>query len=96
MPDGVCNPVRNVFSLSSIRMALGSEYGLLVIWKSLQSSLPLKARTAAGLSLNDERSEKGNLTSTTEPSEGVTMLPPPPDDSSPLQERLHSAEPFHL
>lgn len=77
-------------------VAVGSEYGLLVTWQSIQSSLPVKARTTAGLSLDDERSEKGNLTSTTELSEGVTMLPPPPDDSNLLKELLRSAGPFQL
>ena len=43
--------------------------------------------TTAGRSLDDERSENGNLTSTTEPSEGETMLRPPPAGSS-LQKEL--------
>ena len=41
----------------------------------------------AGRRLEDERSENGNLTSTTEPSEGETMLRPPPAGSS-LQKEL--------
>ena len=48
-----------------------------------------EARTTAGRSFNDERSEKGNLTSTTELPEGETMLPPPLAGSSLLKELLH-------
>jgi len=43
--------------------------------------------TTAGRSLDDERSENGNLTSNTESSEAETMLRPPPAGSS-LQKEL--------
>jgi hypothetical protein len=42
--------------------------GLLVIWHRIQSSRSTPASTTAGRSLLADRSEKGKLTSTTEPS----------------------------
>jgi hypothetical protein len=54
-----------------------------------------EAITTAGLFLEFERSEKGNGTSTTEPTEGVPMLHPPLCDSSPQQVKPRSTMQFH-
>src|SRR4051812_11748938 len=62
--------------------AIGSPYGLLVIWHSTQSPRPASARQTAGRTLDCDRSENGKGTRTTSPAASVTMPRPPPADSS--------------
>ena len=65
-------------SESFISTARESAYALLVIWHKIQSSRSTPASTTAGRSLLADKSEKGNLTRTIDPTEGETMphLPP--------------------